>query len=206
MNATDIISIIKDIFLGLSALAIAGIAWKGLGAWRNELSGKARFETARTIMRLGNGFRSNYHSARFVITVSGESTDRQVLPNETPDETIVRNEWHARAKRLNCVVDDLNKLREAEWEAEILFGEKIFLSVKKSIQSYRSKFAELSSAISSYFDTRADEARTGIPYKDQDWLRGLHKEIYSIGDDEHSKVVNEATEQLSSSLKQYVKE
>lgn len=206
MDATDIISIIKDVFIGLSALAIAVFAWKGLGTWRSELSGKARFETARTIMRLGNGFRSYYNSTRFIMSSSAECADRQVSPNETPNETLVRNEWHIKLKRLNYVVDNLNNLLEAEWEAEILFDEKTFLSVKKSIQSYKSEFAELSSAISSYFDTRADEARTGIPYKDQDWLKGLHKEIYSMGDDEHSKVVNEATEQLASSLKQYVKE
>ena len=139
------------------------------------------------------------------MSTSAEWADRQVLPNETPNETIVKNDWHTKLKRINYVIDNLNNFREAEWEAEILFDEKTYLSVKTSIQSLRSKFAELSSAISSYFDTSVDEARTGIPYKDQDWLKGMHKEIYSIGDDEHSRVVNEAVEQLSSSLKQYVK-
>jgi hypothetical protein len=86
-----------------------------------------------------------------------------------------------------------------------LFDESSVKSVKEAVQSLRGSFAELSSAISSYFDVRQDEARTGQNYRDQDWLKELSRTIYSAKDDDLSKKVDAAIDKLSSALKQYVK-
>jgi len=60
MEAVDTFSIIKDIVLGLSAVAVALIAWQGLKTWRKELTGKARFETARNLMHHGSANEDRY--------------------------------------------------------------------------------------------------------------------------------------------------
>ncbi len=205
MEGTDILSTIKDAVLGLSAIAVVVFAWKGLKTWRRELTGRAKFETARSMMRVGFELRANCEAVRNPVTGSSEWDNRIPQDKETQAEAQVLNEWYAKAKRLNFVVESLNKVIEVEWEAEILLDESSVKSIKEAVQSYRESYADLSSAISTYFEIRYDEARTGDPYKDQEWLRGLKKTIYSAQDDDFSKKVDNATDKLSSVLKQYVR-
>jgi threonine/homoserine/homoserine lactone efflux protein len=42
METVDIFSIIKDVVLGISAVAVAFLAWLGLQTWRRELTGEER--------------------------------------------------------------------------------------------------------------------------------------------------------------------
>ncbi len=70
---------------------------------------------------------------------------------------------------------------------------------------YRESYADLSSAILTYFEIRQETAKTGDQYEDQQILRDLRKTIYSASNDAFSKKVNDATDKLSSALKQYVK-
>jgi len=205
MGCVDIISIIKDIFLGLSAIAIAVLAWLGLKTWRRELTGKAKFETARNMMHIGYKLKADLEFVRNPFTYSYESADRTKQSEESDNESQVLDEWHAKSKRLNPVTESLNKLIELQWESEILLDEHDVQSIKEAVQSFRESYAELSSAISSYFDTTYKQARARQPYKDQEWLKELHHTIYSVGEDDLSKKVDEATEKLSSALKQYVK-
>ena len=205
MEVVDTVSIIKDVVLGISALAVALLAWLGLKTWRRELTGKARFETARNMMRLGFELKDYFEASRNPFTRSNEWADRTKQEDEQENVSQVLNEWYARANRLRPVVDALNKIIEVEWEAEILLNESSVQSIKEAVQSYRDSYAELASAISTYFDIRLDVARTGLPYKDEEWLRGLQKTIYSGIEDDFSKKVEEATDKLSSALKQYVK-
>jgi len=205
MDATDIISIIKDVFLGLSAIAIAFFAWLGLRTWRKELTGKAKFETARNIMQLGLELKQRLGWVRHPFTSPSEYVDRTTLVEESDAISHVFNEWHVKTKRFNSVVESLNKIIEAQWEAEILLDESSIQSIKESVKSYRESYADLASAIEVYFDVRRDEARTGKQYRDQEWLEELGKTIYFRQDDDFSKKVDEATDKLSSALKQYVK-
>ena len=94
---------------------------------------------------------------------------------------------------------------EVQWEAEILLDESSIQDVKEAVKSYRESYADLSSAVSSYFDVRHDEVRTGDRYKNQDWLKGLKRTIYSAPGDDFSKKIGEATDKLSSALRRYAK-
>ena len=196
---------VRDSLLGLSAVAVAVFAWMGLKAWRKELIYKARFETARSMWHAASDLKGSFEQARNPFTSSPEWADRIPEIGETDTESQVLNEWHARAKRFNGVIAGVNKVIEVQWEAEILFDEDSVQSVKDAVKSYRESYAELSSAISSYFDSRLSEVKTGELYQDQEWLKGLHKIIYGRRDDELSKKVNNATDKLSLVLKQYVK-
>ena len=205
MEAVDTISIIRDVLLGLSAIAVAVFAWLGLQTWRKELTGKAKFETARNMMHLGFELKAYFEAARNPFTRSIEWADRTKQEDEQGNVSQVLDEWYARGNRLKPIVESLNKIIEAQWECEILLNESSVQSIKEAVQSYRESYADLASAISFYFDARHDEARTGELYKDQEWLRGLHKTIYSATNDDFSKKIEGATDKLSSALKQYVK-
>jgi hypothetical protein len=205
MGTADTISIIKDILLGLSAIAVAVFAWIGLKTWRKELTGKARFEVARNIMHLALELQAYFNDARNLFTRSIEWADRIKQEGERKNVSQVLDEWYARGNRLRPIAESLNKITEAQWESEILLNESSAQSIKEAVQSYRENYAELASSVSSYFDTRKDEAHTGVPYKDQEWLKELHMTIYAVKEDNFSKKINEATDKLSSTLKQYVK-
>jgi len=205
MECANIISIIKDIILGLSAIAVAIFAWIGLQTWRRELTGKARFETARNMMRLGFELKDKFGWVRHPLTKYHEHAERTKQTGESERESQVLDEWYAKTNRINSVVETLNKVVELQWEAEILLDESSVQSIKEVVKSYRESYADLSSAISTYFEIRLDEAKTGDPYKDKEFIREMRKLIYSAQDDDFSKKVDENTVKLSSVLKQYVK-
>jgi hypothetical protein len=205
MDAVNYISVGKDVVLGLSALAVAIFAWLGLKTWRKELTGKAKFEIARNMMRLGFELKDAFGWVRHPFTRVNEYADRPKQDTEAKDESQIIDEWYAKGNRLRSVAEILNKIIEAQWEAECLLEENSVESIKDAVKSYRESYADLYSAITTYFQCRQQEIRFSKPYKDQEWLEGLHPKIYAITDDEFSKKVEDATERLSSTLKEYVR-
>src|SRR4030042_3575314 len=100
MTNTEMVSLAKDIVVGVSAIVVAGVAIYGLNRWQKELAGKAKFEIARNLILLGFQLEADFESARSPFTWSGKSADRERKDNETKDESFILNEWHARKKRL----------------------------------------------------------------------------------------------------------
>jgi len=201
----ETVSLISNIVVGISAIIVAIAAVPGFYVWRRQLTGKAKFDLVRDLMLLGFKIKAHFEDARNPFTFSTESEDRSWQESESPGVSQVLNEWYARANRLKPLQENLIKIQEASWEAQILFGEDTKNSVSEAVKIYGQHFAELSSAISSYFDTRRQEAISGISYKDQDWLKELHKTIYSRTDDDFSKQIDKATNKLESTLQAYVK-
>ena len=202
---SELVSLISNIVVGVSALGVAVIAFFGLRTWRKELTGKAKFALARDVMLLGFKLKAHFEDARNPFTYSTESAGRSWQESESPGVSQVLNEWYARANRLKPLQENLIKIQEASWEAQILLREDSSKSISEAVTVYRRSFGELSSAISSYFEERKQEAKTGIPFKDQDWLRELHKTIYARTGDDLSKQIEEATAKLESALQAYVK-
>jgi len=201
----EMVSLISDIVVGASAIGVAVIAFFGLQTWRRELTGKAKFALARDVMLLGFKLKAHFEWARSLFTHSAEFTGRSRQENETPNVSQVLDEWYARANRLKPLQEDLIKIQEASWEAQILLSEDSSKSVSEAVTVYRSKFGELVSAIHSHFETRRDEAVTGHPYNNQEWLDKLHKTIYAPPEDDFSKQIDKATTKLESALQAYVK-
>lgn len=201
----EMVSLISDIVVGVSAFGVAVIAFFGLRTWRKELTGKAKFTLAHDAMLLGFKLKARFEWARDMFTHSVEFTGRSRQENETPNVSQVLDEWYARANRLKPLHEDLIKIQEASWEAQILLDKDSSNRVSEAVTVYRHGYAELSSAIYSHFETRRHEATTGRPYKDQDWLEKLHKIIYAPPEDDFSKQIDEATTKLKSALQAYVK-
>jgi len=201
----ELASLVSDIAIIVSAVVVAIVGGIGLRTWRRAMTGKAKFDVARNVMLLGFKLKADFEWVRNPFTRSWESADRPRQENETPGESSVLNEWYAKGRRLQPLVENLQKFQELSWEAETLLSENSGRCVSEVLAVYRHSYAELASAIESYFDIGCQGAVTGIPYKDQDWLKGLHKEIYSAKDDDFFKRIDEATKQLAPALKAYVK-
>jgi hypothetical protein len=208
----ETVSLISDIVVGVSALGVAVIAFFGLQTWRRELTGKAKFALARDLILTGLKLKAHFEWARGLLTLSGESADRPRQESEAPGVSQVLDEWFARANRLKPLQEDLIKIQEASWEAQILLSKDSSKSVSEAVKVYRSKFAELLTAISSYFYARRQEVETGQPHKDRKELDKLHKTIYGeLADDfskqvdDFSKQIEKATTKLKSALQAYVK-
>jgi len=201
----ELVSIASDIAIGVSALIVAGVAFFGLRTWRRELTGKAKFDIARNVMSLARKVKGDFAQARHPVGWSWEYASRTRQENESPLASEVLDLWYAKNQRLKPLAENLQKLQEVSWEAEIVLGEDASKSVSEAFTILRERYAELSSAVNSYFDTRLDEAVKGSMYKDQDWLKELSKEIYGTESDNFSKRIDEATSQLDSTLKAYVK-
>ena len=142
----------RDIVVVLSALAVAFFAWLGLRTWRRELIGRARFETARNMMRLGFELKSNFARVRLSPAYAYEWADRVPREDETDAESKVLNDWHVKTKRGNFLIDSLNKIIEVQWEAEILFDDTAIQTVRDAVQSYGESYAKLSSAVAEYYE------------------------------------------------------
>jgi len=202
---TNLVSLISDIAVGVSAIIVAIVAFYGLRIWRKELTGKARFEVARNVMLLGLKSKADFEWARNPFTSSGEHATRSRRENESSDVSMVLDEWYARDRRLVPLREDLSKLQEAGWEAKVLLGKDASKLVSGAIKVFINSYAELSSAIESYFEGRYKEANeTGVNI-DQDWLGELRRVIYFTREDNLSKRIEQAADQLASVLRGYVK-
>jgi len=202
---TECISLARDIVVGVSALVVATVAFLGLRTWRRELTGKAKFDLARNTMLLALKLKADFEWARNPGGWSWEYAGRTWQESESPGVKEVLNQWYAKNQRLEPLVENLQKFQEVSWEAEIVLGEDSSKRVSEALAIYRRSYGELSSAIDSYFETRHEEAIGHDVSMHQDWLKELRKVIFSAKDDDFSKQIDKAIEQLAPALKTYVK-
>lgn len=200
-----LVSLVSDIVVGLSAVVIAIVGVYGVRSWRAELAGKAKFEVARNVVVLGLKLKDDFERARSPFTSSQESAGRQRGENELPAVAANRDEWHARICRLQPLREDLRKLKEAGWHANIVLGEDASKTVSEAVTVLTQSFGELYSAIEYYFETRDQEARSSATHGDREWRNGLSRTVYSRPGDDFSKRLDEAIDRLASTLRAYVK-
>lgn len=172
----ELVSVLSDIFIGITAIIVAFAAVKGLSTWSSELKGKARLEIGRRLTLLAYTFRDQYMSARGMFTFPQESADREKIENETRTETQYRNEYFARMTRTRLLQNTMRELYQAAWEAEIVFDKDI----KDLIKPLAKSLNELYIAIDTYFSRYIERAsHDGAPdAADMAWLEEYHKTIY----------------------------
>jgi len=120
----ELVSLVSDIVVGLCVVVVAVVAFFGLRTWRKELTGKAQFEVARNMMLLGLKLDADFQWVRHPLTSSRESAGRQRKENESADESRVLDEWYAKWERLRPLIENLQKLQGAGWEAEVVLDEE----------------------------------------------------------------------------------
>jgi len=202
---TELSSLFKDIFLGLSAITVAVVGIIGLTTWKSQLKGKARFDVARTIMRSAFALRKDFESVRFPVSLSVESADRIKRPDEPEGQSQVLDEWHARRKRLRPLDEHLHELQEAGWEAEAILDADASVKVSKSIAGLRGSYGGLVTALDTLCQERLDiAAGKTVPANRHSYIRDLSQEVYSRSGDDFSERIDEHVESLASTLKRYI--
>jgi hypothetical protein len=198
----DLISVLSNIFVGLSALAVAIIGFVGLRQWRAELTGRTKFEIARKIAVLAFQYRDEYKRARNPFTFPGEWSERQKAENETIEESSVLDEYFARRKRLSPLQEILRQMYEVSWEAEVLLDKNI----GKSITPFEDSFKELFTSTEAYFHTLYNQVKRkqGRDMNDE-WLQNHYEVVYGTAEDQISKTVDIAANALVEKLKGYIK-
>ena len=203
--SADTVSIIKDVLVALTAIVVAGGAIYGLRTWKRELTGKAKFDVARNVMFYSFKLNEDFKYARSPFTNADEMAARLKGENESPDKAHWLDVWYARNIRLQPAYEDIRKMQEAAWEAEIVLGDEAGKLVSESVILLRKSLVELSVAIDVYHRTMLQESGRTFVNSDQDFLRRQEDIMWSRSDDKFSEGVEQAIDQLSSALKPYVR-
>lgn len=184
----DLISLLGEIVVGISASIVAIVAILGLTQWRKELQGKARFEAARKLAYLAYQFRDQYKNARGKLIAASESSGRYRHQDETVPESQHRDECFARINRLRLPQETLKEINQVCWEAEVLFGRDI----GGLIEPFEELFNRLHSAVEMYFGYHIERSTKGVsePQLDPAWLDEKFYIIYGHGEDAISKSVD----------------
>lgn len=195
----------KDIVVSICSAIVAGAAIVGLFTWRKELTGKVKFDLARNMMLLGGKLKDNFEWARYPISQSTEAAERKKRENESEEEAQILDNWYIRKSRLRPLVENLQRLQELGYEAEVVFNKETSKITSTSIHCFRQTWADITTAIDEYFDITRREATSREKYHDQTYLTELRNMIFSTGDDTISKKIEQAKQQLVDSLKNYTK-
>jgi hypothetical protein len=200
----DLVASLKDLAIATS-IVFAIVAVLGIGIWRKELRSKPKFDVAQKLMILAFQLKADFEWVRNPAGWSWEYTNRIERQNELPQEKELLNQWYSKNERLKPLTANLQRLEEAAWKAEAVLGKDTFRYIPEAIEAYKRKYSELSTAIYSLFEARRREVTSGEPFKNQEYLKELHKILYSSADDAFSKSIEEATSTLASALKTNVK-
>jgi len=199
----DLISVLSEIVVGISAVVaiIAGIF--GFRKWRTELRDKVGLELALKIALLAQEFRDKFNWVRNPLTYRSEIAERQKGDHETNERDWKKDAYFAKANRLRSLQETVTNLRVARWEAELILDE----GIGKLIEPIEGAFRELSKAINEYFSFQL-EASTRTRREagwDSTRDRSVYLTVYSMPGDEFGESVDDAVNALLEELKRHIK-
>jgi hypothetical protein len=185
----ELLQVIADSTVTVTAIVVAVVAICGLSQWRRELRGKARFDVVKRFAYSAYEFRDRYKIARSMWTDASESASRVPHSDETKDEAFHRNEHYARSRRLQPLQENLRSMYQANWEGQIIFADQ---HLEGLIRPFEEAFKELYLAVGMYFSRYIERAMKGTtPAKDDEaWLEADRKLIYGYPDDEKNKAID----------------
>jgi hypothetical protein len=132
--------------------------------------------------------------------------DRPKQDGENDKEALILDQYYAKRKRIEPLIDDINKLIEFTWEAKTILDTNAAGEVEEAHQELKSQVIDLMTAIDSYYDIELEEARSGIPYKDRDSTKKFRNIASQIGNTEEKKQMERTILKLDSALESYVRD
>jgi hypothetical protein len=119
------LSAVKDFIVAIAAIVTATVAVVGLSKWRQELRGRADFETARALIRAVYKPRDEIESARGRLTSSAEFPEGYDNVTERNSEKRADAWNHFFLNRWKPVAGALREVEAQGLEAEALWGAEI---------------------------------------------------------------------------------
>lgn len=158
MTISEVVTILKDLFIAIAALTTASVAVKGLKNWNRELKGKAEFEAARSLIRATYKLRDQVEMCRSPLFSNNEfPCHTSDIGRRTPQEQ--EYEWrHAYNARWQLVWGALQEFDASTLEAEALWGS----SIRGKTDELRQCLQELRGAIETFL---ADKASAGENFR-----------------------------------------
>ncbi|MDA0799465.1 MAG: hypothetical protein O2884_12460 [Chloroflexi bacterium] len=169
------------------------------------MKGRASFELARRAAFIAFKVEQLFREARSPFTRGEEAHERERRVDETPEEAQVLNEWYSRSKRLNPLGDSLREFQEIVWEAPMVFDDAMADTLSRGLDTYRTQWGELASAVTASFQLQHQIAKGQGPRNQDDFLQNMNLIIYERPDDNLAATVKQTTADVTTQLKRYVR-
>lgn len=180
MTWPEIITVVKDILLGLAAATTAMVAVLGLRRWRQELEGKAQFEVARNLIRATYKLRDEVRNCRSPFYSAYEFPEDykgRLGAQQQAAEEEARAWIHIYKNRWAPVWTALQEFDSHTLEAEALWGS----AIRNKTDAMRKCVRELNAAIDAVI---RDKASGGEDFKDREFGKEMRSTVAASADDE----------------------
>jgi hypothetical protein len=196
MSAGDLISIFRDLSVAGAACYTAYLADTGLTKWQEELTGKANFEVARSLIKTVYKLRDELIYARSPLVFANEFPEDygSALRNHTDAEE--GDAWsHIYSKRWDPVALAIQEFDIALLEAEALWG----YTIKQKALKLRQLARELQVSMEAVIN---DKYHGGEDFKDRDFATKMRRNVSArqSADDELSLNINEVITDIESEV------
>lgn len=186
------ISVIKDIVLSGAAITTAYVAYAGVEKWKAELTGKANFEVARTLIRSIYKLRDEigYSRSAFIFAYEFPEGAQGGLANLSSEEK--GQAWaHVYGNRWEPVGKALQDFDSETIEAEALWGAEI----KEKAQVLRRLARELQLSMEAVIQ---NEYSNNEDFEDREFGQKIRANVSAGGskNDELSVKISDAIEEL----------
>lgn len=180
MTWPEIITVVKDVLLGLAAATTAAVAVLGLRKWRQELEGKAQFEVARNLIRATYRLRDAIGTCRSPFYSAYEFPEgyKGGLGAQHSAEEETRAWIHIYKNRWAPVWAALQEFDSHTLEAEALWGS----AIRTKTDALRKCVRELDAAMDAVI---RDKASDGQDFKsDRDFGKEMRSIVAASSDDD----------------------
>lgn len=132
ISVTDMVSMASNAIVAVAAIAAAVIAWCGLSAWRDQLSGTVEYELARRIFRGVFRRRDAVSNLRSPFILASEIPEPPPGQPETMDQAKARYYGVSKAyqARLDLLSEARREIAPDLLEAEVLWGRELKLLIR----------------------------------------------------------------------------
>ena len=194
MTWPEIITVLKDVLLGLAAAITAVVAVLGLRKWRQELEGKARFKVARNLIRATYRLRDELRNCRnpFYSAYEFPEDYKGGLGAQHSAEEETRAWIHIYKNRWAPVWTALQEFDSHTLEAEALWGS----AIRARTDALRKCVRELNAAIDAVI---RDKASGGEDFKDREFGKEMRSIVAASADDDKN-ALNQKIEQAINNI------
>jgi hypothetical protein len=190
MTPAEWITAGKDVLLGLAAATTAIVAVVGLSKWRQELHGKAHFDTARGLIRATYKLRDELRLCRSPFYLGQEFPPNYDSLRERTREKEAKAWAHVYKNRWMPVWGAIQEFDAQSLEGEALWGR----SVRSKTEALRACAHELNVAMDAVI---ADKAEGGENFRaDPEFGRRMRATVAASGGDEK----NELSQKMSQAI------
>ncbi len=149
----------------------SSVAVIGLNAWRTQMTGRTKYETARNVIAGAFMVRDAIKRCQSQFMSANEWSERTPVPGETEQQKRAGESYFGYVRRFNKVIDAIEKWYPATVEAEALFGSE----AKQKAEALTAVASKLNIAIIVYHQLMYQNQITDKEKKFFNIINGINK-------------------------------